>query len=500
MAETTDLRARAGTLAELLRPHPHRGDLIAGGAVPLTVALLLINVRLDAAWGTGIFLVLTGLACAAVLAMGVLAPLEGQRPRSYQVVLHLCGLALLLVTLMRLAQVFGVDQPLDSAGAVFWILTIVAGAAAWLARERRSAICALVAAIAGTFALLAFVSLVFSPDGPATSRWVLLFVAVGLLVGALLLRDRHPAESVYLVDAAGFAVLAIGLTYLGSLVFGFAVLDESDGVFGRSLFDGPGAWWKLVMLAAGLGLVAYAGVDRQAGPGWLGVLNLLLFVILVGQPGQSGASLWFWPMLLLLVGGAMIAAGLRPRQPLPPEPGHAPPAPVVPVTPGGAAGAQGPLGGPAAAAPAPASTSQESTSVFPSPSPPPPAAGTVPADVPPPSAGAPFGPPPGADAAGSAGERAAPGAPDEGDRPDAAAAGAEPTAAADPPPSAEPGSPVPADQSSAASEPASPAPAEPSPPPPAEPEPPARGSLWARSDPGEEPTRPHRVPPRDGED
>jgi hypothetical protein len=436
MAETTDLRARASTLAELLRPHPHRGDLIAGGAVPLTVALLLINVRLDASWGTGIFLVLTGLACAAVLAMGVLAPLEEERPRSYQVVLHLCGLALLLVTLLRLAQVFGVDQPLDSDGAVFWMLTIVAGTAAWLARERRSAICALVAAIAGTFALLAFVSLVFSPDGPATSRWVLLFVAVGLLLGALLLRDRHPAESVYLVDAAGFAVLAIGLTYLGSLVFGFAVLDESDGVFGRSFFDGPGAWWKLVMLAAGLGLVAYAGVDRQAGPGWLGVLNLLLFVILVGQPGESGASLWFWPMLLLLVGGAMIAAGLRPRRPLPPEPGHAPPAPVVPVAPAG-----------------------------------------VPAGPPP-------GPPAGTGAARSTGEGEAPLARSEDEPPDAPAADAEPTVVADPSP------------------PESPPAAEPSPPavepePPAAPEPPARGSLWARSDPGEEPTRPHRIPPRD---
>jgi hypothetical protein len=34
----------------------------------------------------------------------------------------------------------------------------------------------------------------------------------------------------------------------------------------------------------------------------------------------SGASLWFWPLVLLLIGGAMVGAGLRPRRPLPPEP------------------------------------------------------------------------------------------------------------------------------------------------------------------------------------
>lgn len=456
MAETTDLRASARTLAELLRPHPHRGDLIAAGAVPLTVALLLINVRLDASWGTGIFLVLTGVACAAVLAMGALAPLEDERPRSYQVVLQLCGLALLFVALLRLAQVLGADQPLDSDGTVFWMLTVVALAAAWLARERRSAICTLVAAIAGTFALLAFVSLVFSPDGPATSRWVLLFVALGCLLGALLLRDRHRAESVYLIDAAGFAVLAIGLTYLGSLVFGFAVLEEGDGVFGRSFFDGPGAWWKLVMLAAGLGLVAYAGVDRQAGPGWLGVLNLLVFVVLVGQPGESGASLWFWPMLLLLVGGGMIAAGLRPRVPLPPEPGRAAPAPVVPVTPTGP-------------------TSSSTGAVPPSP-PSPPHAGAVPVDVP---------PPPSADAPPSAPDAASAGEPAPGASP-ASGEGARSGEPAAPDQRAAPGERAARDEALS-----------PPPPPPVEPEPPARGSLWARSDPGEQPTKPHSVQPRD---
>ncbi|MDW5596508.1 hypothetical protein VSS74_19330, partial [Conexibacter stalactiti] len=397
MAETTDqkesggsagpippeLQARLREGAELLRPHPHRGDLIAAGSVPLTVALLLINLRLDDSWGHGVFFVLMALAAGLVLGMGVLAPLEGERPRAYQVVLQLTGLALLFVALMRLAQVFGVDEPLDSAWTAFLILGIVSAVATWLARERRSEICTLVAGITGTFALLALVTWVFSPDGPTTTRWVLLLAALLLLVGALLLRDRHRQESVYLVDAAGVAVLVLALTFVTELLFG-----PLFGGFGGSEFSrasvAPGVLWKVVLLASGLGLVAYAGVDREAGPGYLGSVILLLFVVLVGIPGEDGPSLWFWPLVLLLIGAAMIAAGLRPRQPLPPEPDRGGPAPVVPAPVAPA------TGGPAAPAPAPAAPA----GVPAAPATPPSRAAAPPPPPPSPARAAPAPPPP----------------------------------------------------------------------------------------------------------
>ena len=43
-------------------------------------------------------------------------------------------------------------------------------------------------------------------------------------------------------------------------------------------------------------------------------------MVLVGIPAVGGASLWFWPLVLLLVGGFAVGAGLRPRRELPPEP------------------------------------------------------------------------------------------------------------------------------------------------------------------------------------
>jgi len=312
MAEGTDLRARVEWGRAVLTPHPHRGDLIAAGAVPLAVGVLLLNARMNATWGDGIFLVLNGLACALVLGMGLLAPLEGERPRSYQQVLLLVGQLLGFFVLVRLAQVLSVVDPLMKAGTRTWIFLVVATGSAWIARTRRSAVCAGIAAVAGVVCLVSFVTWAFSPEGPGTVRWLLLVSAIALVLAALARRDRERRESVYLIDAAGAAILVLGVSFVGAL---FTVL----GFIGLPL-GAPGSGWKLVLLAAGLGLVAYACVDREPGPAYLGTLILLLFVVYAGIPGAGGASLWFWPLMLLLVGGAAVAAGLRPRRELPPEP------------------------------------------------------------------------------------------------------------------------------------------------------------------------------------
>jgi len=313
MAQAHLPRPAARALAALT-PHPHRGDLIAAGAAPLTLGVLLVNLRLDAEWGTGVFLVLDVLACALVLGMGWLAPRERERPRAYQQVLLLSGLVLLFLSLVRLAQVFGVERPLGPAGTRMWVVGLVALTAGWLAHARRSAVCALVAALSGIVAALAFVAWAFSPHGLTTTRWVLLALAAGLVLAALSQRERRRRESVYLIDAAGVAVALIGVTFAGALVRVLTFVGFAGGA--------PGGGWKLVLLAAGLGLIAYAAVDGEPGPAYPGLANLLLFALLAGIPGAGGASLWFWPLALLLAGGAMIAAGMRPRRPLPPEPGR----------------------------------------------------------------------------------------------------------------------------------------------------------------------------------
>jgi hypothetical protein len=338
-----------------LTPHPHRGDLIAAGAVPLTLGVLLVNVRLDAEWGSGIFLVLTALACALVLGMGLLAPLEGERPRSYQQVLLLCGLLLGFVMLLRLAQVLGAGNPLGAPGTRLWIFATVAVGAAVVTRVRRSAVCGLISALSAIVAVLSFVEWVFSPDGLGTTRWLLLALALGLALLALARREQHRRESVYLIDAAGTAFVLLGLTFVGALIGPLTLLGVPGGA--------PGGGWEFVLVAAGLGLVAYAGVDREPGPAYLGAVVLLLFTALAGIPNAEGASLWFWPLVLLALGAAAVAVGLRPRHPLPPEPPGAGKAGDEPV-PGPGSGADAPPRPPSAALWA---TSPEPTPAAPTP-------------------------------------------------------------------------------------------------------------------------------------
>lgn len=304
-----------------LRPHPHRGDLVGAGAVVLAVAVAMVNIRMDVTWGNGVFLVLDLLAFALVFTMGMLAELEDGRPRPYQSALLVAGLFLLALTLYRLGQVFGVERPLSASGTVFWTTLILSGVASWPAWGRNSSVCALIEVVAGGISLLAFVDLVFKPEGPTTMRWILLLLLAAFVLASLWRRDRERRHAVQMVNAAGLAVLALEATFFGSLL---AVFGPPPAALGFG--------WAVVILAAGFGLVAYSAIDREPGPGYLGVLVLVVAVLLVGRPNPNG-DLVFWPLFLLLVGLAGVGLGLRPRRRLPPEPGPERTAPTMPLRP-----------------------------------------------------------------------------------------------------------------------------------------------------------------------
>src|SRR5436190_22062569 len=92
-----------------VRPHPHRGDLVAAGAVLLTTALLLIDVRFTDKWAAFPRFLVVGVGAALVFGMALLAPMEGSRPRAYHSVLLVSGLALVLAALSELADALGGD-------------------------------------------------------------------------------------------------------------------------------------------------------------------------------------------------------------------------------------------------------------------------------------------------------------------------------------------------------------------------------------------------------
>lgn len=298
----------AQRLAEVLRPKPWRGDLIAAGALPLALGALLVSLRMEQ-WGVAPKLVVVGLVSALLLALGLLSEVEGTAPRPYQSLLLLTGLLLLPLALGRVADVLGAQASPVGAGKLFWVLAAGALAAGWVSLRRNSAVCALLAAVEAGASVIAFVSWTLHPHALQTFRWLVLGIAVVLALLSLTQRERRPRHAVQLLNAAGIAVLTLGLTLVAPLAL--------EALGGRPAQAGG---WRAVLFFAGAGLVAAGAVDREPGPAYLGAAVLASFVLLTAvQHGKP--SLWFWPAFLILGGAILMVIGLRPSNAAPPEPG-----------------------------------------------------------------------------------------------------------------------------------------------------------------------------------
>jgi hypothetical protein len=302
----------ANDLLDLLRPPPHRGPLIAAGAVLVTLGVALEEIRLSDKLPTGVHLLILGLAAGGIYALGVQVRQQG-RPYAFQSVLLVCGLLLLYPALLTLADVLGADFGVAfPTGAFVWTSLLYAGAALYPAVARNSSICALIGALALGVAALAFVRWAFGATSVTTYRWLLALAAAGYVVVSLALRGSAPRHSEQMVNAAGLAVLGIGLTAVLPVVVAF--VSPFGAAPAGPLPDG----WELVVLAVGCGLIAYAAVDRAPGPAYLGVANLAAFLVSAGMSDEQ--TLLYWPAIILALGIGTLFVGLRPRAPLPPEP------------------------------------------------------------------------------------------------------------------------------------------------------------------------------------
>jgi hypothetical protein len=288
----------------MLRPLPHRGDVVAAGAVALAALVLLLQLRFDATWAVGVHFVYAAAAFGFVGTLALRAPREGDTLRAYQSALLAATFALAVPTLARLAQVLGADG-LDSAGTLAWVGGVLAGLGFAMAGARGSALCVLLGAVSAVVAVVAFIDWAFSPHGFETARWVLLVLVGALALATVAQRDLHPERAVALADAGGLTALALALT--------FAIEPFLADIVG----PGAGAGWEMFLYACGFGLCAFSAVDRAPGPGWIGVAVLVVTTV-VAAGGKT--TLLGWPLVLAIGAGALLAIGLRPSRPLPPAP------------------------------------------------------------------------------------------------------------------------------------------------------------------------------------
>lgn len=294
--------------------------------VVLTTLVWVVAVRFSTAWDAVVHLAYAAVACAFVSAMGVLSPMEGDEPRAYQSVLYVAAVALFVDVVVQASRVLGVDEP-DAWGTATWVLAAVAAFALAFATRRNSAVCTLLGSLAGGLAVVAAVEWIWSPNSFATVRWMLLALMAVFGIAAIGQRDRRPRHGVALIDAAGLAVLAIAVSFV--VAQGFFV------TFGNGERPPPGvAWgWELLIVAVGFGLIAYSSVDRQPGPAYLGVLNLIAFTAITSlEVSADDATLLGWPLVLAGAAVFLLAVGLRPTTPAPPPPDiDAPEPPPLPL-------------------------------------------------------------------------------------------------------------------------------------------------------------------------
>jgi len=289
----------------MLRPLPHRGDVVAAGAVALAALVALLQLRFNHVWADGVHLVYAVAAFGFVGALALQAPREGPEPRAYQSALLATTFALAIPALTRVAQALG-SNGLDSSGTLAWVGGVLAGLGLALAAMRSSAVCLLLGAVSLVIAAVAFVDWAFSPSGVAAFRWLLATLTALFALATVALRDGSPPRAVAAANAGGLAALALGLTF---------AIDQVVAV--RAFGPGAGAGWELFLYACGFGLCAYSAVDRAPGPGWIGAAVLLVATV-VAAGGK--ATLVGWPLVLGAAAGALLVVGLRPSRPLPPAP------------------------------------------------------------------------------------------------------------------------------------------------------------------------------------
>jgi hypothetical protein len=306
--------ARRDELLELLRPPAHRGPLIAAGTVLFTAGIALEEVRLEDPLPRWVHVLILAAAAALILGLGLQAQLEGGRPAAYQSVLLVSGLLLLEGALLEFADLLGADfSDAFPAGTFVWTSLLLCGAALYPAVRRNSAICGMVAGVAAGVAVLSAANWIFGAESQTVFRWLLLLLALVFVLVSLVLRGGSPRHAELMVITGGLATVSIVLVAALDALFGAFL--SLDGTTDEGFLPG---FWEFIVLGAGCGLIAYGAVDRVPGAAWLGVAHLLGFLA-AASAGADDTLLW-WPLILLLLGGGAMAAGLRPRRPLPPEP------------------------------------------------------------------------------------------------------------------------------------------------------------------------------------
>jgi hypothetical protein len=288
------------------------------GGVLLAVGVTVLFLRKSDTWAAFPSLLVLALPAALLFGIGAAAARATGAVARWHAVLMVTGVLLSTLAFGQLWDTLGVDTSENEFG--FLIFACVAALAAVGAFLVGAAYQALLAALSLTFAWLYLWDMIL--DEPSTNgfRWLLLILCVGYAAGAVALMSRDAPQAPELVTAAGIAGVLVGVLGVAegaSSLFGGLLAGDPTGEGG-----GQGFFWDLFLLVISMGLVAYGAAAHARGPAYVGFVGLLSFALMQGaevgailegeQPDKSFAG---WPLVLLLIGGGALVAGLLLRSP-----------------------------------------------------------------------------------------------------------------------------------------------------------------------------------------
>src|SRR4051794_18799972 len=313
------------------------------------------------------------------------------------------GTLLLLASFLQLVN--AADGRPGAPLNIAWTFGLAGAVAVITSLVLRAHVQMLVGALFGLIAWLGLWTKILDNPSGDTVRWLLIVLAVIYIVVAFLLSRARPGPAGYggpaptapgapgapgapafarapgathaaqasdLITVAGIAaVLAAIISLAGAAQ---SVISSGGGSPG-GLPGGvpkPGQGWNVFLLVVSLVLIAYSSRGATRGPGYVGAVGLAGFIGLTGLDlvnrfnGHESGGVVGWPLILLIGGGILIAAGfvLRPgsfggpgsaASGGPGGPGYGAPAPGYGAPQVGAPGAPGSAAAPGAPrAPGPA--------------------------------------------------------------------------------------------------------------------------------------------------
>lgn len=295
-----------------------RGATRAIGGLVLAIGTLVLLFRRTAfadPWSDLVIFLIVAVLAKFLFWSGFWGARWAGRPAPWQTVFTVFGIVLVPFALFSFVEWVGGDTgaPLNVAW-IFLLTALAAFLALFGARIR-------VGALLGALALLVswlvlweeLLSGGLEGDIGTTRGLLLIAAAILLLVAAGVgMSGRAPEGSgADVVTAAGVAAVAAGAISLGAFQNLFVPEELAGGGTGIE----ANLFWDLELLVVAVVLLAFGWLPGPRGPAYVGAFGLIAFVYVVGldlDDSSPAGKVVGWPLVLLLVGAALLAASAIP--------------------------------------------------------------------------------------------------------------------------------------------------------------------------------------------